>query len=103
MKAVLPETQAGLLVGFRQWPLVAHRMDRIRDHDGTGLLAAHPASARTPPGRTTPPSAAREGGARAGADRPGAGEWSEFRETVPPETARRPATAPAVTAYAPRP
>ncbi|MFI5620579.1 hypothetical protein [Streptomyces sp. NPDC051567] len=29
VKDVLPETQAGLLVGSRQWPLLAHRMDRI--------------------------------------------------------------------------
>ncbi|MFD3940973.1 hypothetical protein ACFWSF_39810 [Streptomyces sp. NPDC058611] len=41
VKDVLPETQAGLLVGSRQWPLLAARMDRIRDHGGTGLLAAH--------------------------------------------------------------
>ncbi|MFD3679425.1 hypothetical protein [Streptomyces sp. NPDC058613] len=41
VKEVLPETQAGLLVGSRQWPLLVHRMDQIRDHGGTGLLAAH--------------------------------------------------------------
>ncbi|MGW0396072.1 hypothetical protein ACWDYJ_35465, partial [Streptomyces sp. NPDC003042] len=41
VKDVLPETQAGLLVGSRQWPLLAHRMDQIRDQGGTGLLAAH--------------------------------------------------------------
>lgn len=41
VKDVLPETQAGLLVGSRQWPLLAARMDRIRDQGGTGLLAAH--------------------------------------------------------------
>ncbi|MFD9535790.1 hypothetical protein [Streptomyces sp. NPDC060010] len=41
VKDVLPETQAGLLVGSRPWPLLAARMDRIRDEGGTGLLAAH--------------------------------------------------------------
>ncbi|MEU9235132.1 hypothetical protein [Streptomyces subrutilus] len=41
VKDVLPETQAGLLVGHRQWPLLAHRMDQIRDQGGTALLAAH--------------------------------------------------------------
>ncbi|MGW5852388.1 hypothetical protein ACWFQ8_31365 [Streptomyces sp. NPDC055254] len=41
VKDVLPETQAGLLVGSRQWPRLAHRMDQIRDQGGTGLLAAH--------------------------------------------------------------
>nr|WSX47630.1 hypothetical protein OG409_00740 [Streptomyces sp. NBC_00974] len=44
---VLPETQAGLLVGSRQWPLLAHRMDQIRDQGGTGLLAAHLARLQT--------------------------------------------------------
>ncbi|MGW7099653.1 hypothetical protein [Streptomyces sp. NPDC054883] len=41
VKDVLPETQVGLLVGSRQWPRLAHRMDQIRDQGGTGLLAAH--------------------------------------------------------------
>ncbi|MCX5199168.1 hypothetical protein OOK31_35700 [Streptomyces sp. NBC_00249] len=41
VKDVLLETQVGLLVGSRQWPLLAHRMDQIRDQGGTGLLAAH--------------------------------------------------------------
>ncbi|MEW2372602.1 hypothetical protein AB0940_25020 [Streptomyces sp. NPDC006656] len=41
VKDVLPETQPGLLVGSRQRPLLAHRMDQIRDQGGTGLLAAH--------------------------------------------------------------
>ncbi|WP_392900421.1 hypothetical protein [Streptomyces sp. LN699] len=41
VKDVLPETEAGLLVGSRQWPLLAHRMDQIRDQGGTGLLASH--------------------------------------------------------------
>ncbi|MEU9421130.1 hypothetical protein [Streptomyces sp. NPDC048272] len=41
VKDVPPETQVGLLVGARQWPLLAARMDRIRDQGSTGLLAAH--------------------------------------------------------------
>ncbi|MFD3757977.1 hypothetical protein [Streptomyces sp. NPDC058622] len=41
VKEVLPEQAVGLLIGSRQWPLLAHRMDRIRDHGGPGLLAAH--------------------------------------------------------------
>ncbi|MDJ0386355.1 hypothetical protein [Streptomyces sp. G-G2] len=41
VKDVLPESEAGMLVGSRQWPLLARRMDLIRDHGGSGLLAAH--------------------------------------------------------------
>ncbi|MFD3809301.1 hypothetical protein ACFWTC_38575 [Streptomyces sp. NPDC058619] len=41
VKDALPETQVGLLVGSRQWPLLAHRMDRIRDQGGPALLAGH--------------------------------------------------------------
>ncbi|MGW1942528.1 hypothetical protein [Streptomyces goshikiensis] len=41
VKDVLPETQVGLLVGSRQWPLLAARMDRIRDQGGPALLGAH--------------------------------------------------------------
>ncbi|MGW6691639.1 hypothetical protein [Streptomyces sp. NPDC054961] len=41
VRHVLPEHEAGLLVGSRQRPLLAHRMNQIRDHGGTGLLAAH--------------------------------------------------------------
>ncbi|MFD3682812.1 hypothetical protein [Streptomyces sp. NPDC058613] len=41
VKDVLPETQVGLLVGPRQWPLLAARMDRILDQGGPGLLGAH--------------------------------------------------------------
>ncbi|MGW1521585.1 hypothetical protein [Streptomyces sp. NPDC002287] len=41
VKDVLPETQAGLLVGSRQWPLLAARMDQIRDHGGPALLGTH--------------------------------------------------------------
>ncbi|MEU4732885.1 hypothetical protein [Streptomyces sp. NPDC023588] len=38
---MLPETQVDLLVGSSQWPLLAHRMDQIRDQGAPGLLAAH--------------------------------------------------------------
>ncbi|MEU9256723.1 hypothetical protein AB0D66_33865 [Streptomyces sp. NPDC048270] len=31
---MLPETQVGLLVGSRQWPFPAARMDQIRDQGG---------------------------------------------------------------------
>ncbi|MFJ4776401.1 hypothetical protein [Streptomyces sp. NPDC088762] len=48
VKEVLPETPAGLLIGY-QWSLLAARMDQIRDQGGTGLLAVHCL--------TTPPSA----------------------------------------------
>ncbi|MFD3762621.1 hypothetical protein [Streptomyces sp. NPDC058622] len=41
VKDVLPETQVGLLVGARQWPLLAARMDRIRDEGGPAFLGAH--------------------------------------------------------------
>ncbi|MFD3681499.1 hypothetical protein [Streptomyces sp. NPDC058613] len=41
VKEVLPEQAVGLLVGSRQWPLLAARMDRIRDQGGTALLGAH--------------------------------------------------------------
>ncbi|MFD3547327.1 hypothetical protein ACFWUW_17275 [Streptomyces sp. NPDC058655] len=34
VRDVLPETEVGLLVGARQWPLLAARMDRIRDQGG---------------------------------------------------------------------
>ncbi|MEU9233459.1 hypothetical protein [Streptomyces subrutilus] len=41
VKDVLPETRVGLLVGSRPWPLLAARMDQIRDQGGPGLLAAY--------------------------------------------------------------
>ncbi|MFD3939716.1 hypothetical protein ACFWSF_32390 [Streptomyces sp. NPDC058611] len=41
VKDVLPETQVGFLVGSRQRPLLAARMDRIRDQGGPILLGAH--------------------------------------------------------------
>lgn len=41
VKDVLPESQVGLLVGARRWPLFAARMDRIRDQGGPARLGAH--------------------------------------------------------------
>ncbi|MFF3432435.1 hypothetical protein [Streptomyces sp. NPDC002602] len=41
VKDVLPETQVGLLVGSRPWPLLAARMNQIRDAGGPALLGAH--------------------------------------------------------------
>ncbi|MFI1653264.1 hypothetical protein ACH4XT_40975 [Streptomyces avidinii] len=41
VKDVLPETQVGLLVGSRQWPFLAARMNQIRDQGGPALLGAH--------------------------------------------------------------
>ncbi|MFJ5026452.1 hypothetical protein [Streptomyces goshikiensis] len=41
VKDVLPETQVGLLVGSRPWPLLAARMNQIRDQGGPALLGAH--------------------------------------------------------------
>ncbi|MER5965387.1 hypothetical protein [Streptomyces sp. NPDC002057] len=40
-KDTLPETQAGLLISSRPWPLLAHRMNHIHDQGGTTLLTAH--------------------------------------------------------------
>ncbi|MFK0203986.1 hypothetical protein [Streptomyces lavendulae] len=41
VKDVLPETQVALLVGSRPWPLLAHRMNQIREQGGPALLGAH--------------------------------------------------------------
>ncbi|MCY0955294.1 hypothetical protein [Streptomyces sp. H27-S2] len=41
VKDVLPETQVGLLVASRPWPLLAARMNQIRDQGGPAHLAAH--------------------------------------------------------------
>ncbi|MEU3726556.1 hypothetical protein [Streptomyces sp. NPDC031705] len=38
---MLPETQVALLVGSRPWPLLAARMNQIRDQGGPALLGAH--------------------------------------------------------------
>ncbi|GGZ89525.1 hypothetical protein GCM10010371_57530 [Streptomyces subrutilus] len=46
VKDVLPETQVGLLVGSRPWPLLAHRMNQIREQGGPALLGAHLARLR---------------------------------------------------------
>ncbi|MFI7359898.1 hypothetical protein ACIBTP_38955 [Streptomyces avidinii] len=61
VKDVLPESEAGRLVGSRQWPLLAHRMERIRDQGGTGLLAAHLARLETDTSRKDGPSSATVG------------------------------------------
>ncbi|MFJ1569911.1 hypothetical protein ACIOG8_37880 [Streptomyces erythrochromogenes] len=41
VKDVLPETQVGLLVSSRPWPLLAHRMNQIREQGGPAPLGAH--------------------------------------------------------------
>ncbi|MFI5642649.1 hypothetical protein ACIA8H_35330 [Streptomyces goshikiensis] len=41
VKDVLPETQVGILAGSRPWPLLAARMNQIRDQGGPALLGAH--------------------------------------------------------------
>ncbi|WP_051782643.1 MULTISPECIES: hypothetical protein [unclassified Streptomyces] len=38
---ILPEREAGLLVGSRQWPLLAARMQNIRESDSTHTVAQH--------------------------------------------------------------
>ncbi len=38
---ILPEREAGLLVGSRQWPLPAARMQNIRESDSTHTVAQH--------------------------------------------------------------
>ncbi|MFG2623002.1 hypothetical protein ACGFXC_35865 [Streptomyces sp. NPDC048507] len=51
VKDVLPETQAGLLVASRPWPLLAARMNQIREQGGPALLAAHLARLTTDTGK----------------------------------------------------
>ncbi|MCY0947192.1 hypothetical protein [Streptomyces antarcticus] len=41
VKDVLPDQEVGLLIGSRQGPLLAHRMDQVREHGGSALLAGH--------------------------------------------------------------
>ncbi|MEU8502095.1 hypothetical protein AB0C86_36080 [Streptomyces lavendulae] len=41
VKDVLPETQVGLLVASRPWPLLAAHMNRIREEGGPALLGAY--------------------------------------------------------------
>lgn len=38
---ILPEREAGLLVGSRQWPLLAARMQNIHESDSTHTVAQH--------------------------------------------------------------
>ncbi|WP_405786681.1 hypothetical protein OG753_00965 [Streptomyces sp. NBC_00029] len=38
---ILPEQEAGLLVGSRQWPLLAARMHKIGESEGTHVVAQH--------------------------------------------------------------
>ncbi|MEU9800769.1 hypothetical protein [Streptomyces sp. NPDC051000] len=47
VKDVLPETQVALLVGSRPWPLLAARINHIRDQGGPALLGAHLARLKT--------------------------------------------------------
>ncbi|MFG2622440.1 hypothetical protein ACGFXC_32950 [Streptomyces sp. NPDC048507] len=51
VKDVLPETQAGLLVASRPWPLLAARMNQIREQGGPALLAVHLARLTTDTGK----------------------------------------------------
>ncbi|WKV76606.1 hypothetical protein AW27_033670 (plasmid) [Streptomyces sp. PCS3-D2] len=41
IREVLPEREAGLLVGSRQWPLLAARMQRLGEQDGVDTVARH--------------------------------------------------------------
>ncbi|MFE3760470.1 hypothetical protein ACFXPI_01705 [Streptomyces sp. NPDC059104] len=41
VREVLPEREAGLLIGSRQWPLLAARMQKIGESDGAGAIGAH--------------------------------------------------------------
>ncbi|MFJ3833746.1 hypothetical protein ACIPWI_38260 [Streptomyces sp. NPDC090046] len=41
VRDILPEREAGLLVGSRQWPLLAARMQNIRESDSTHTVAQH--------------------------------------------------------------
>ncbi len=41
VRDVRPEQEAGLLVGSRQWPLLAARMQNIGESDGTHAVARH--------------------------------------------------------------
>ncbi|MFE6839983.1 hypothetical protein ACFVFI_34805 [Streptomyces sp. NPDC057705] len=38
---ILPEREAGLLAGSRQWPLLAARMHKIGESEGTHVVARH--------------------------------------------------------------
>ncbi|MFD7258861.1 hypothetical protein [Streptomyces sp. NPDC059874] len=41
VKGVLPEQEAGLLVGARQWPLLAARMQKIGESGGPAAVGQH--------------------------------------------------------------
>ncbi|MGW4510353.1 hypothetical protein ACWENO_37535 [Streptomyces sp. NPDC004436] len=41
VKEVLPEREAGLLIGSRPWPLLAARMQQLGEHHGTDSVAQH--------------------------------------------------------------
>ncbi|MEU5150028.1 hypothetical protein AB0G42_22950 [Streptomyces yangpuensis] len=41
VKEVLPEREAGLLIGLRPWPLLAARMQQLGEHHGTATVAQH--------------------------------------------------------------
>ncbi|MBZ9593491.1 hypothetical protein K7B06_00005 [Streptomyces erythrochromogenes] len=41
IREVLPEREAGLLIGSRPWPLLAARMQQLGEHDGTDTVARH--------------------------------------------------------------
>ncbi|WP_329438732.1 hypothetical protein OG906_34340 [Streptomyces sp. NBC_01426] len=55
VKDVLPETEVG------QWPLLAARMDRIRDQGGPALLAGHLARLKTDTGWKDGPASTTAG------------------------------------------
>ncbi|MFB6864252.1 hypothetical protein ACFCV6_25340 [Streptomyces virginiae] len=41
VREVLPEREAGLLIGSRPWPLLAARMQQLGEQDGTDTVAQH--------------------------------------------------------------
>ncbi|MFE5675514.1 hypothetical protein [Streptomyces erythrochromogenes] len=41
VREVLPEREAGLLIGSRQWPLLAARMQQLGETTGTNTVALH--------------------------------------------------------------
>ncbi|MEU6299268.1 hypothetical protein [Streptomyces erythrochromogenes] len=41
VREVLPEREAGLLIGSRPWPLLAARMQQLGEHHGTDAVAQH--------------------------------------------------------------
>ncbi|MFD5065968.1 hypothetical protein ACFWNO_47870, partial [Streptomyces sp. NPDC058394] len=41
IKQVLPEREAGLLIGSRPWPLLAARMQQLGERHGTDTVAQH--------------------------------------------------------------